>query len=76
LNALFENYLKSSIYFLKNFFEKEQISKCYFHSPLFKPMQAILQKDIYKMVYKDFYAKGMIYKYIPKTIFIKFILWF
>jgi hypothetical protein len=39
-------------------------------------MQAILQKDIYKMVYKVFYAKVMFYKYISKTIFIEFILWF
>jgi hypothetical protein len=45
LKALFENYLKSSIYFLKNFFEKEQVSKCYFHSSLFKPMQACLQRS-------------------------------
>jgi hypothetical protein len=30
LKALFENYLKSPIYFLKNFFEKEQVSKYYF----------------------------------------------
>jgi hypothetical protein len=30
LKALFENYLKSSIYFLKNFFEKDQVSKYYF----------------------------------------------
>jgi hypothetical protein len=28
--ALFENYLKSSIYFLKNFFEKDQVLKYYF----------------------------------------------
>jgi hypothetical protein len=32
LKALFENYLKSSIYFLKDFFEKEQVSKYYFPS--------------------------------------------
>jgi hypothetical protein len=30
LEALFENYLKSSIYFLKNFFEKDQVLKYYF----------------------------------------------
>jgi hypothetical protein len=30
LKALFENYLKSSIYFLKNLFEKNQKSKYYF----------------------------------------------
>jgi hypothetical protein len=30
LKALYENYLKSSIYFLKNFFEKDQVSKYYF----------------------------------------------
>jgi hypothetical protein len=47
-----------------------------FIQTLFKPIQAILQKDIYKMVYKVFYAKGMFYKYISKTIFIEFILWF
>jgi hypothetical protein len=29
LKVLFENYLKSSIYFLKNFFEKDQVSKYY-----------------------------------------------
>jgi hypothetical protein len=57
---------------LKNFFEKDQVSKYYLCS--FKPMQAILQRDIYKMVYKVFYAKGMFYKYISKTIFIEFIL--
>jgi hypothetical protein len=46
LKALFENYLKTSIYFLKNFFEKEQVSKCYFHSSLIKPMQACLQRNV------------------------------
>jgi hypothetical protein len=30
LKALFENYLKSYIYFLKNFFEKDQVPKYYF----------------------------------------------
>jgi hypothetical protein len=30
LKVLFENYLKPSIYFLKNFFEKDQVSKYYF----------------------------------------------
>jgi hypothetical protein len=44
LKALFENYLKSSIYFLKNFFEKDQVSKYYF-LPLFKSMQACLPRD-------------------------------
>jgi hypothetical protein len=39
-------------------------------------MQAILQKDIYKMIYKVFNAKGMFEKYISKTIFVNFILWF
>jgi hypothetical protein len=32
LKALFENYLKSSIYFLKNLFEKDQVSKYCFPS--------------------------------------------
>jgi hypothetical protein len=39
-------------------------------------MQAILQRDIYKMIYKVFYAKGMFYKYNSKTILLGFILWF
>jgi hypothetical protein len=50
LKALFENYLKSSIYFLKNFFEKDQVSKYYFPSfiqTLFSFMQACLQKIIF-----------------------------
>jgi hypothetical protein len=34
-------------------------------------MQAILQRDIYKMIYKVFYAKGMFEKDISKTIFCK-----
>jgi hypothetical protein len=49
LKALFENYLKSSIYFLKNFFEKDQVSKYYFPSfiqTLFSFMQACLPKIV------------------------------
>jgi hypothetical protein len=49
LKASFENYLKSSIYFLKNFFEKDQVSKYYFPSfiqTLFSFMQACLQKIV------------------------------
>jgi hypothetical protein len=76
LKALFENYLKSSIYILENFFEKDQVPKYYFPFLYSNPMQAILQRDIYKMVYKVCYAKGMFYKYISKTIFIEFILLF
>jgi hypothetical protein len=43
LKALLENYFKLSIIFLKNFFEKDQVSKYYFFIfsfLLFKPMQA------------------------------------
>jgi hypothetical protein len=70
LKALLENYFKLSIIFLKNFFEKGQVSKYYF--VLFKPMQ----RDIYKIIYKVFYVKGLFEKYISKTIFVKFILLF
>jgi hypothetical protein len=42
--SLIENYFKSSIYFLKNFFEKEQVSKYYFPFFLFKPMQATCRR--------------------------------
>jgi hypothetical protein len=69
LKDLLENYLKSSIYFLNNFFEKDQVSKCYF--VFIQTYASYLQRDIYKMVYKVFYAKGMFYKYISKTIFYK-----
>jgi hypothetical protein len=72
LKALFENYLKSSIYFLKNFFEKDQVSKYYF--VFIQNYASYLAKGYYKMVYKVFYAKGMFYKYISKTIFIEFVL--
>jgi hypothetical protein len=44
LKALFENYLKSSIYFLKNFFEKEQVSKYYFLA-FNQPYASLLAKD-------------------------------
>jgi hypothetical protein len=37
-------------------------------------MQAISQRDIYKMASKVFYAKGMFEKHISKTIFVKFVL--
>jgi hypothetical protein len=49
LKALFENYLKSPIIFLKNFFEKDQVSKYYFPSfiqTLFSFMQTCLQKIV------------------------------
>jgi hypothetical protein len=39
-------------------------------------MQAILQRDIYKMIYKVFYTKGTFEKYISKTIYYKAFLWF
>jgi hypothetical protein len=49
LKALFENYLKSSIYFLKNFFKKDWVSKYYFPffiQILISFMQACLQKIV------------------------------
>jgi hypothetical protein len=75
LKALLENYFKLSIIFLKNFFEKDQVSKYYFpilYSNLWKHFRKgiVLQND-----YKVFYAKGRFEKYISKTIFVKFILW-
>jgi hypothetical protein len=73
LEALFENYLKSSIYFLKDFFEKDQVSKYYFvfNSNLCK----LSCKGIFtKWFIKFSYAKGMFENDISKTIFVKFIL--
>jgi hypothetical protein len=55
--ALFENYLKSSIYFLKNFFEKDRLSKYYFLA-FNQPYASLLAKEMsYKVIYKVFYAK-------------------
>jgi hypothetical protein len=69
LETLLENYFKLSIIFLKNFFEKDQVSKYFF--PFFiQTYQAILQRDIYKIVYKVLYAKGMFEKYISKKLFL------
>jgi hypothetical protein len=53
LKALLENYFKLSIIFLKNFFEKDQVSKYYFSS-LFKPMQACLQKKCFTKWFIEF----------------------
>jgi hypothetical protein len=44
LKALFENYLKSSIYFLKNFFEKDQVPKILF---------SILYSNLIKLACKE-----------------------
>jgi hypothetical protein len=49
LKALFENYLKSSIYFLKNFSEKNKCPKYYF-LPLFKTHASYLQGMHFKCV--------------------------
>jgi hypothetical protein len=74
LKALLESYFKLSIIFLKNFFEKDQVSKYYFPS-FIQTYASLLAKGMsYKMTYKVFYAKGMFEKYISKSIFVKFIL--
>jgi hypothetical protein len=73
LKVLFENYLKSSIYFLKNFLEKDQVSKYYFLS-IIQTFASLLAREMsYKVIYKVFYAKGMFEKYISKTIFVNLI---
>jgi hypothetical protein len=66
LKALLENYSKPSI-ILKNFLEKDQVSKYYF---LFiQTFASLLAKEMsYKVIYKAFYAKGLFEKYISKTI--------
>jgi hypothetical protein len=66
LKALFENYFKSSIYFLKNFFEKNKVSKYYFPSVIqtyasllakewitnvFYLIKIVFLKDIFKHYY-------------------------
>jgi hypothetical protein len=59
---------------LKNFFEKDQVSKYYFPF-LIQTFASLLAKEMsYKMIYKVFYAKGMFEIYISKTIFVNFIL--
>jgi hypothetical protein len=63
LKALFENYLKSSIYFLKNFFEKDQVLKCYFLSPYSNPIQlyaSLLAKDCFTKF--TLFNKGCFFK--------------
>jgi hypothetical protein len=65
-----ENYLNPLFIFLENFFEKSKSPK-YCFLLLFKPMQAILQRDICKMIYKAFLAKGMFEKYIFQKLFCK-----
>jgi hypothetical protein len=73
LKVLFENYLKSSIYFLKNFLEKDQVSKYYFLS-IIQTFASLLAREMsYKVIYKVFYAKGMFEKYISKTTFVNLI---
>jgi hypothetical protein len=59
---------------LKNFFEKDQVSKYYIPS-FIQTYASLLAKEMsYKMIYKVFHAKGMFEKYISKTIFVNFIL--
>jgi hypothetical protein len=74
LKALLENYFKLSIIFLKNFVEKDQVSKYYFPSSIQIYASTFAKEMSYKMTYKVFYAKGMFEKYISKTIFVKFVL--
>jgi hypothetical protein len=63
LKALFENYLKSSIYFLKNFFEEKQVLKCYFHSPLFKPYSALCKLACKRLFYKVYFIQcGLLFQ--------------
>jgi hypothetical protein len=52
LKASFENYLKFSIYFLKNFFGKDPVLKCYFLSPLVKPYSALCKLACKRLFYK------------------------
>jgi hypothetical protein len=67
LKVLLENYFILSIIFLKNFFEKDQVSKYYFLS-FIQTFASLLAKEMsYKVNYKAFYAKGMFEKYISKT---------
>jgi hypothetical protein len=54
LKALFENYLKLSIIFLKNFFEKDQVSKYYF---------------VFIQTYASYLAKRFIKFAMPKECF-------
>jgi hypothetical protein len=68
LKALLENYFKPSIIFLKNFFEKDQVSKYYFLS-FIQTFASLLAKEMpYKVIYKAFLAKGLFEEYISKTI--------
>jgi hypothetical protein len=66
LKALFENYFKLSIIFLKNSFEKGPVSKYYFPSFIQTYASTFAKELSYKMIYKVFYAKGMFEKYISK----------
>jgi hypothetical protein len=68
LKTLLENYFKPSIYFLKNYFEKDQVSKYYFLS-FIQTFASLLAKEMsYTVVYRAFYAKGLFEEYISKTI--------
>jgi hypothetical protein len=60
---------------LKYSFEKTKIQNTILC--LFKPMQAILQRDIYKMIYTKegmYYQQG-VWKWISKYYFIKYYPW-
>jgi hypothetical protein len=63
LKALLENYSKPSI-ILRNFLEKDQVSKYYFLS-FTQTFASLLAKEMsYKVIYKAFYAREMFEKYI------------
>jgi hypothetical protein len=49
LKALLENYFKLSIIFLKNFLEKNQVSKYYFE--FIQTYASLFAKEILQMVY-------------------------
>jgi hypothetical protein len=75
LKALFENYLKSSIYFLKNFFEKEQVSKYYFRV-FIQTYASMLAKEwntdvfyLVKIVFQKLSLKGNFKHYFIKYYF-------